>query len=75
MFSKRLLPRGYKFTDLSSIDAGEAVRLFKDSEYIVNPRSDHTALEEWDEALQESLAIVGVRDRDKKTCRTRVSKR
>lgn len=59
------LPRGYRFTDPSLITADEAVALFKASGYIGNSKIDDTSLQEWDEALQDSLAIVGIRDRQK----------
>ena len=65
IFSEKPLPRGYSFAKPSDINADEAVSLFRASELMPSHPSDYTTLQEWDELIQESIEVVGVRDRDK----------
>lgn len=60
------LPRGYRFVDASTISPDEAVDLYRATEYIDPTYPVSIALDEWDEALQQSLAVVGVRDKNRK---------
>lgn len=62
MLSRRELPSGYRYADIASIGAEEAIDLWRRAEFVADYVIDETALAEWDEAMQSTIVFMGVRD-------------
>jgi len=57
----RELPTGYKFVEQTSIAADEVADLWTEAKFVGWPTDSDSALQAWDEILQEGLSILGVR--------------